>query len=110
MIAILFSTKEPNGLLAWYGQNKGEPYNGQDYISLAVVDGFLEFAFRLENEEAVIPNPNIRVDDGKRHIAVLTRNGHKGTLEVDNTAVSGEANEGSSPLSHLPGNLFLGMV
>lgn len=110
LIAIMFSTQEPNGLLVWYGQNKSEPYNGNDFVALAIVDGYLEFAFRLQDDETSIQNPHLRVDDGKRHIAVVTRNGNKGTLEVDNTAATGDVAESSSPFSHLPGNLFLGMI
>lgn len=108
LLAVLFSTHEPNGLLTWYGQPKGEAYNGQDFIALAITDGYLEFAFRLDGEETIVKNINTRVDDGKRHIAVLTRNGNKGTLELDNFSVYGETAKGSRELSYLPGNVFLG--
>lgn len=108
LIAVVFSTVEPSGLLVWYGPHKGEPYNGQDFVALSIVDGYLEFAFRMQDDETQILNQQVRVDDGERHIAVLTRNGNKGTLEVDNSAVSGDIAETSVESSQLPGNLFLG--
>lgn len=103
----MFSTHEPNGLLAWYGQRKGEAYNGQDFIALAVVDGFLEFSFRLDGEESFI-RTNSRVDDGDRHVTVITRNGNRATLELDNFSVHGESGLASREYSYLPGNLFIG--
>lgn len=108
LVAVLFSSNEPNGLLVWYGQPKGEAYNGQDFLALAITDGYLESSFRLDGEETVVKNTNTRVDDGKRHIAVLTRAGNKATLELDNFSVYGETSEGNRLESHLPGNLFLG--
>lgn len=107
LLAILFSTHEPNGLLAWFGQPKGEPYNGQDFIALAVVDGFLEFSFRLDGEESFIKT-NTRVDDGNRHVTVITRNANRATLELDNLTIYGETSPVSREFSYLPGNLFIG--
>lgn len=106
-MAILFSTHEPNGLLAWYGQSKGEAYNGQDFIALAVVDGFLEFSFRLDGEESLVKT-NARVDDGKRHVTVITRNANRAALELDNLTVHGETGPVNREFSYLPGNLFIG--
>lgn len=110
LIAILFSTSEPNGLIVWYGQNKGQSYNGQDFVALALVDGFLEFSFRLNSEEAVIKNVNTRVDDGKRHIAIIKRNGNQASLELDNLSSYGESRPTERQESHLPGNVFIGML
>lgn len=110
LLALLFSTTDANGLLAWYGQNKAEAYSGQDFIALAVVDGFLEFSFRLDGEESVLKNVNTQVNDGKRHIAVLTRNGNHATLELDNFSVYGETAQTDRDHSFLPGNLFIGKI
>lgn len=103
----MFSTRKPNGLLAWYGQPKGEPFNGQDFIALAVVNGYLEFSFRLDGEESIIIS-NSRVDDGVRHITVITRNGNRAALELDNLTVHGETGPVSREFSYLPGHLFIG--
>ncbi|XP_055304959.1 basement membrane-specific heparan sulfate proteoglycan core protein isoform X6 [Sitodiplosis mosellana] len=108
LLALLFSSKEPNGLLVWYGQNKAEAYSGQDFIALAIVDGYLEFSLRLDGEETTVRNVNTRVDDGIRHIAVLTRNGNRATLELDNFSVYGETTETNRNFSYLPGNIFIG--
>ncbi|XP_031635070.1 basement membrane-specific heparan sulfate proteoglycan core protein isoform X6 [Contarinia nasturtii] len=108
LLAVLFSTTESNGLLVWYGQNKGVAYDGQDFIALAVVDGFLEFALRLDGEETSVKNDNTRVDDGSRHIAVLQRNGNRATLELDNFSVHGETVKTSRNYTYLPGNIFIG--
>lgn len=108
LLALLFSTTEPNGLLAWYGQSKFETYNGQDFIALAVNDGLLEFSFRLDGEEAVVTNKNTPVNDGKRHIAIVTRNANRATLELDNFSVYGESASTGKDRSYLPGNVFIG--
>lgn len=107
LLALLFSTTEPNGLLIWYGQNTGEAYSGQDFVALAIVDGFLEFSLRLDGEETNIRNTNTRVHNGERHIAIITRNGNRATLELDNYPI-GRTIETSRNFSYLPGNIFIG--
>lgn len=109
LIAILFSTKQPNGLLAWYGQQKRETYADQDFLAVAVVDGYLEFSFRLNSEEAVIKNIHTRVDQGSRHIAIIKRSGNQASLELDTFTLHGESRPTNRDISHLPGNIFIGM-
>lgn len=108
LIAVLFSTTSPNGLLVWYGQDKHQSYAGQDFIALAIVDGYVEISFRLNSEEAGKRYPNKRVDDGARHIAIIKRVGHQATLELDNQPVQVESRPTDRDVSHLPGNVFLG--
>lgn len=108
LIALLFSTTHPNGLLFWYGQNRGEPYTGQDFVALAVVDGYLEYSFRLNSEETSIKNVQTRVDDGARHIAIVKRNGNHASLELDVLTSYGESRPTDKLESYLPGHLFLG--
>jgi len=110
LLAVLFSTTQPNGLLVWYGQNKGETFQGQDFVALALVDGFVEFAYRLNNQEEIIRNQHSRVNDGKRHIAIMKRSGNQGTLELDSIVVHGESRPSDKNESYLPGNLFIGGV
>lgn len=107
LIAVLFSTKNPNGLLVWYGQNKGEAYHGQDFVALALVDGFLEYSFRLNSEESLVKSSN-RVDDNNRHVAILKRNGNQATLEVDGLTVYGESRPTDKKESFIPGHVFIG--
>lgn len=108
LLAFMFSTTAPNGLIAWYGQNKGEPYNGQDFIALAVVDGFIEFALRLDGEETLVKNTNTPVNNGHHHTAALIRSGNHATLELDNLSTYGETKETGQLVSNLPGNIFIG--
>lgn len=107
LIAVLFSTNQPNGLLVWYGQNKGEAYNGQDFISLALVDGYLDFSFRLNSEESSVKSAN-RVDNNNRHIAIIKRSGNQASLEVDNLTSYGESRPTNQAESFIPGSLFIG--
>lgn len=108
LIAVLFSTTHPNGLLVWYGQNKNEQYNGQDFIALAIVDGFLEYSFRLNSEEAMIKNIYSKVDDGTRHVAIIKRQGNHAGLELDGLSLYGESRPTTKKESYLPGHLFIG--
>lgn len=107
-VAVLFSTSHPDGLLIWYGQNKGEVYKGQDFISLAVVNGHLEFAFRLDGEESLLSDESKRVDDGTRHVAIIRRTGNQASLELDHFTVHGEARPTGTSKSFIPGHLFIG--
>lgn len=108
LLAFMFKTTAPNGLIAWYGQNKGEAYNGQDFIALAVVDGFIEYALRLDGEETLVKNTNTPVNDGAYHNVALIRAGNSATLELDYFSIYGETKETGKSVSHLPGNIFIG--
>lgn len=50
-IAIMFSTSKPNGLLLWYGPEGGKAFEGQDFLSVSIRDGHVEFSYRLDGEE-----------------------------------------------------------
>lgn len=108
LIAVLFSTSQPNGLLIWYGQKKSEQYNGQDFVALAIVEGFLEYAFRLNSEETLIKNVYSRVDDGVRHVAIIKRTGNQASLELDGLSLHGESRPTNKKESYMPGNTFIG--
>lgn len=107
LVGVLFSTKQPNGLLVWYGQNKGESYIGQDFVALAIVDGHLEYSFRLNSEESLVKSI-ARVNNGERHVAILKRNGNQATLELDGLSVYGESRPTDKKASYIPGNVFIG--
>lgn len=107
-IAILFSTKQPNGLLIWYGQEKGSAFNGDDFLALAVVDGYLEFRLRLDGEETSIRHFNTRVDNNARHIAIIKRNNNQASLELDGLTEYGETRPTAKKEMFLPGHVFLG--
>ncbi|XP_030244905.1 basement membrane-specific heparan sulfate proteoglycan core protein-like [Drosophila navojoa] len=107
---VVFSTSKPNGLLLWWGQKSGEEFTGQDFIALAVVDGFVEYALRLDGEEVVIRNGDTPVDDGQRHIVIVKRADNTAILEVDRISDSGETRPTSKKEMHLPGNVFIGGI
>ena len=106
--AMVFSTSDPNGLLLWWGQQKGEAYNGQDFMALAIVDGIVEFAFRLNGEEAVLRNPDKRVDDGRRHIVLIKRTDNTAILELDHVLYADETRPTGKNTMTLPGHVFIG--
>lgn len=108
-IAILFSTKKPDGLLFWQGQPKGVAYEGQDFLAVAIVDGIIEFSFRLNGEESLLKNLFTKVDDGGRHIVVIKQEQTRFSLEVDNYVQHGETRPTVKTSINLPGNLFIGM-
>lgn len=107
--AVLFSTGNPNGLLLWYGQNKGHVFKGEDFMALAIVDGWLEFGFRLNGEESSIKYMEMRVDTNARHVAIFKRNGNQASLELDGFTVYGETLPSEKKEMILPGHVFLGM-
>ncbi|KAM8721215.1 hypothetical protein ACLKA7_007133 [Drosophila subpalustris] len=107
---VVFSTSKPNGLLLWWGQPAGEEFTGQDFIALAVVDGYVEYAMRLDGEEAVIRNTDTPVDDGNRHIVIVKRVDNTAILEVDRLNYSDETRPTSRKEMHLPGNVFIGGI
>lgn len=107
-IAIMFSTLQPNGLLIWYGPETGEAFEGQDFMSVAVRNGHVELAYRLDGEETVITNEDIQVDDGGRHVLIMKRNFNEASLEVDTFTELGETRPRPRRISYLPGNIFIG--
>ncbi|KAH8286775.1 hypothetical protein KR018_007424, partial [Drosophila ironensis] len=107
---VVFTTNEPNGLLLWWGQKAGEEYTGQDFIALAVVDGYVEYSLRLNAEETVIRNSETRVDDGKRHIVIVKRSDNTAILEVDRILHSGETRPTNKMEMQLPGHVFIGGI
>lgn len=109
-IAVLFSTRQPNGLLLWYGQEKGKPFNGEDFLSLAVNDGILEFSFRLDGEESFVRHHGIRVDTNQRHVAIIKRRENQASLELDGLTEYGETRPTGKKEMNLTGHIFLGEI
>lgn len=108
-IALMFSTKRPNGLLVWHGQNKGSEFKGEDFMALAIVDGLLEYSFRLDGEESFVRH-NFRVDTGIRYIAIMKRNGNQASLELAGLMEHGETRPTGKKEMILPGHVFLGNI
>jgi Laminin G domain len=106
----LFSTRQPNGLLLWYGQLKGSAFDGEDFLSLAVVDGILEFSLRLDGQESTIRHELVRVDTNQRHVAIIKRNKNQASLELDGLTEYGETTPTGKNEMILPGHIFLGLL
>lgn len=107
-VAFMFSTKKAEGLLFWFGQPKGTAFEGQDFLGVAIVDGMIEFGFRLNGEESVLKNTFTRVDDGFRHIVVVKQDATRFSLEVDGYVQHGESRPSGKETINLPGNAMLG--
>ncbi|XP_046437149.1 basement membrane-specific heparan sulfate proteoglycan core protein-like isoform X37 [Daphnia pulex] len=107
-ITVEFSTLEPNGILLWHGQKPESTGRGQDFVSLTVVDGRLEFSYELGSGPVQIITP-VRVDDGKRHRAVARRTARDGSLELDGVILeNGRSPEGPHQVLNTKGNIYVG--
>ncbi|XP_010003562.1 PREDICTED: agrin [Chaetura pelagica] len=103
-IAMEFRALELSGLLLYNGQNRGK-----DFISLALVGGFVELRFNTGSGTGVITS-KVRVEPGKWHQLVVNRNRRSGVLAVDGEPhVSGESPPGTDGLN-LDTDLFIGGV
>lgn len=110
VLTFTFSTTASNGLIAWYGQRKDKSYYGQDFVALAIRNGFLQFALRLSGEETIVNNMKKLVNDGAPHTVTLSRSGNHGKLEVDGYSTYGKTKETNMLLSFMDGNIFIGKM
>nr|QBP17600.1 heparan sulfate proteoglycan [Recilia dorsalis] len=106
-IHIEFSTSQPNGLLLWHGQTPDMDGTGQDYLSVAVVDGHLQLSYELGSKPAVIRSSQ-RVDDGQRHAVVIKRQGKDGSLELDRESLEFGESGGLLTQLNTVGNIYIG--
>ncbi|XP_047486486.1 basement membrane-specific heparan sulfate proteoglycan core protein-like isoform X26 [Penaeus chinensis] len=104
-----FSTIKPNGLLFWYGQEPTVPGRGQDYISVAIKDGIIEFTFDVGTGPAMVRSPS-RVDDGERHTLTVERAGRQGVLELDGSVREYGQSPGILHMLNAEGNIYIGGV
>nr|XP_033777434.1 agrin isoform X2 [Geotrypetes seraphini] len=101
-IAMEFRALELSGLLLYNGQNRGK-----DFISLALVGGFVELRFNTGSGPGVITS-KVSIQPGKWHQLVVSRNRRSGMLSVDGEPhVNGESPPGTDGLN-LDSDLFLG--
>ncbi|XP_074916320.1 agrin isoform X8 [Chelonoidis abingdonii] len=103
-IAMEFRASELSGLLLYNGQNRGK-----DFISLALVNSFVELRFNTGSGTGVITS-KVPVEPGKWHQLVVNRNRRNGMLSVDGEPhVNGESPSGTDGLN-LDTDLFIGGV
>ncbi|XP_041425259.1 agrin isoform X3 [Xenopus laevis] len=101
-IAMEFRSSEQNGLLLYNGQSLGK-----DFISLAVINGFVELRFNTGSGTGIITS-KVPIEPGKWHQLVVTRNRRSGMLSVDGEShVNGESPSGTDGLN-LDTDLFIG--
>lgn len=105
-IEFVLSTSEPNGLLFWWGQKTGEAYDGQDFIALAAVDGFLKCTVRMAGRETEMLGQ--RIDDGERHVVIFAQSGENIRIQVDNFQVTKTMMRSIEDNYNWPGNIFIG--
>nr|CAH7721597.1 unnamed protein product [Callosobruchus chinensis] len=87
----------PDGLLLWRSKNRNM---AEDYLSVAIVDGYPEFSFNLglRNTFWAIRS-KIRVDDGEWHTIQVRRRKRVGFISVDgHPSIKGIARNGAISL------------
>ncbi|XP_035902063.1 basement membrane-specific heparan sulfate proteoglycan core protein isoform X6 [Anopheles stephensi] len=109
-LAIMFSAYEPNGLLIWYGQRNDEEFLGNDYIALAVQNGFVELTIRMDGQESNVRNSDVYVVDNERHVALIRRERNQFHLQVDSMTVHGETRPTGKQTMEIPGSIYVGGV
>ncbi|NXO13306.1 AGRIN protein, partial [Oriolus oriolus] len=101
-ISMEFRALEPSGLLLYNAQN-----HGKDFISLALVGGFVELRFNTGSGTGTVTS-RVPVEPGRWHQLVVTRNRRSGALAVDGEPhVSGDSPPGTDGLN-LDTDLFIG--
>ncbi|XP_071516712.1 basement membrane-specific heparan sulfate proteoglycan core protein-like isoform X3 [Panulirus ornatus] len=104
-----FTTRKPEGLLFWYGQESNVSGHGQDYISIAIKGGFVEFSYELGTGPATVRSSS-RVDDGRRHVLMVNRTGQEGSLKLDRSPIVYGKSRGIRHMLNAKGNIYIGGV
>ncbi|NXL15067.1 AGRIN protein, partial [Setophaga kirtlandii] len=103
-ISLEFRALEPRGLLLYNAQR-----HGKDFISLALLGGFVELRFDTGSGTGTVTS-RVPVEPGRWHRLLVTRNRRTGTLAVDGEPpVSGHSPPGTDGLN-LDTELFIGGV
>lgn len=101
-ISLEFRTSDLNGLLLYNGQKKGK-----DFISLALVRGYVELRFNTGSGTGIITSRRM-IQPGNWHQVAVNRNRRSGMLSVDGEPhVNGDSPAGTDGLN-LDTDLFLG--
>lgn len=111
-IEVEFTTSSANGIILWHGQSpdlegRKSEVRFHDYLSLTVVDGYLEFGWELGSGQSKIVS-RTKVDDGERHRVTAWRLANNGSLVVDDQEAVIGASTGTLKLLNTNGNIFIG--
>ncbi|XP_056364427.1 agrin [Oenanthe melanoleuca] len=101
-VSLQFRALEPSGLLLYNAQR-----HGKDFISLALLGGFVQLRFDTGSGPAVVTS-SVRAVPGRWHSLLVTRSRRSGSLAVDGEPpVSGHSPLGTDGLN-LDTELFIG--
>lgn len=105
-IEVVFKPRSPDGIILY----NGERMDGSgDFLSINLIDGFVEFRFDPGNGPAIIRSLSpVNLDEW--HTVRATRTARLGTLTVDDQAEVGGYSDGAFTMLSLPLNLFVGGV
>ncbi|XP_059491072.1 basement membrane-specific heparan sulfate proteoglycan core protein isoform X8 [Neocloeon triangulifer] len=111
-LQVEFTARSAHGLLLWHGQSPSTPGlkntgRSEDYLSLAVVDGYLEFGWELGSGPAKLVSRR-RVDDKQRHTVRIWRHANNGSMTLDSDEPVIGVSLGTLKLLNTNGNIFLG--
>ncbi|XP_020284899.1 basement membrane-specific heparan sulfate proteoglycan core protein-like [Pseudomyrmex gracilis] len=107
VLGLEISTNKSNGLIMWHGQTPND-LTPDDYIAVAVVDGYVEYQYNLGSGPAVIRVTAQRVDDGERHRIILKRQGSDGSIELNGEHTESGLSDGLQQILNARGNVYLG--
>ncbi|XP_015907469.1 pikachurin [Parasteatoda tepidariorum] len=105
-LQIVFKPYRPNGVLFYNGYKMD---GTGDFISLSLVNGYLEFRFDLGTGVAVIRSEE-PLSVGEWHTAFISRTGRDGILEVDEQPKVEGTSPGAFTQLSLPLNMYIGGV
>ncbi|XP_065220791.1 pikachurin-like [Planococcus citri] len=84
-INMRFKTTSVMGLLLWHGNAAATSLNSnKDFLSLAIVNGYLQLSYNVGNGQVSLMYNSTRVDDGHWHRVNIFREVYVASLMVDN--------------------------
>ncbi|XP_011495094.1 PREDICTED: pikachurin-like [Ceratosolen solmsi marchali] len=109
MIGFEVSTNKTNGLIMWHG-NKFIKRITNNYIALAIIDGYIECQYNLGSGPVILRITTIKIDDGQRHRIIVKRDGRNGSIELDGEHIEIGISDGHNEQLEISENVFIGGV
>ncbi|XP_034241184.1 basement membrane-specific heparan sulfate proteoglycan core protein-like isoform X2 [Thrips palmi] len=110
VISIRFTTNDTNSLVLWHGQTPDVDGTSQDYLSLSIINGKLEWSYELGSGPAHIQLGGVSVNDGLPHTVVLRRRAEEGSIELDGQSSAQGHSNGTLIQLNANGNIYIGGV
>ncbi|XP_052124491.1 basement membrane-specific heparan sulfate proteoglycan core protein isoform X6 [Frankliniella occidentalis] len=110
VISIRFTTNDTNSLVLWHGQSPDDDGQNQDYLSLSIINGKLEWSYELGSGPAHIRLDSVNVNDGLPHTVVLRRRAEEGSIELDGQYSARGHSNGNLTQLNTNGNIYIGGV